>query len=150
MKSAHPGTYLYLNSYTALFTKKLKKPAAIFLLIIYAATAFGVVVQFHFCDQVFTNISISGVCGKHGCSGNAIMAKDCCMTKSICLQINSQRVEQQPFVLTQKFQQTDLVASPDPFIITRVASAYIPLFFINRCRRNCPTPIYLIDRVFRI
>jgi hypothetical protein len=128
----------------------MKKIVAIFFLAAYAATAFGVVARFHFCGQVLTNISISGLKAKNECNCHSYMPKDCCKDKTICFQITSRRIAQQPFILAPKFHQADLVASPELQLVPRAANFYKPTLIFRRYQRTVPQTIYLLDRVFRI
>ena len=80
---AFTGIYLYAGICTILEfnLRKVKKLVAIFFLIVYTATAFGVVVNVHHCDQVLSKISISDLNGKCTCDGHSFMTKDCCKNK---------------------------------------------------------------------
>ena len=67
----------------------MKKLAAIFFLTIYTATAFGVVIKFHYCDRNLTPVIISDLNGNCTCNSKSFIPKDCCTDKTICLQVNS-------------------------------------------------------------
>jgi hypothetical protein len=130
----------------------VKKLVAIFFLTIYTATAFGVVVKFHYCDQILTKVSISDPGGKSECDSHSYMPQDCCRDKMICLQINSQRISEQPFILSPRFQNdyADLIPSPSPILITPATPVLNSTLFFHRHQRTLPQTIYLLNRVFRI
>jgi len=127
----------------------MKRIVAIFFLAIYTATAFGVVVQFHYCDRVLTNISLIGLKERNECNSHSFMQKDCCKDRTICFQITSRRIAQQPFILAPRFHMADLVPSPE-LIFIPPATVSNKTLIIRSCLRTIPQTIYLLNRVFRI
>lgn len=128
----------------------MKKLVSIFFLIIYTATAFGVIVNFHYCDHVLTRISISNLNGKCACNGRSFMTKDCCKDKILCLKVSSLRESPQPVVITPKYYQLDFATSTDPALVILVTNSPKSIISINWHDPNLPKTIYLLNRVFRI
>jgi hypothetical protein len=128
----------------------MKKLAAIFFLTIYTATAFGVVIKFHYCDHNLTQVIISDLNGNCTCNSKSFIPKDCCTDKTICLQVNSQRITQPPVVLAPKFQQVEWVPATNAVFTTPTVNGFRPTTSFNSHQRAFPKTIYLLDRVFRI
>jgi len=128
----------------------VKKLVAIFFLTIYTATAFGVVFKFHRCDRVLAGLAMSDKNDRHECDGNSLMPKDCCRDKTICLEVGSRILAQQPFIPEPVFQQTDLFPATNPNHITLISDSYIPTLPFKSPPQILSRRIYLLDRVFRI
>lgn len=143
--------YLYTNFiFNTVNKKKVKRLIAIFFFIIYIATAFGVVVRFHFCDRVLTHISLSGFSKNCDCSNHSLMPMDCCKDNIICLKVNSRTITQQPFILKPVFHQAEIIQLSSPERILLISDTNIPTLFFNNSQRILPKRIYLLDKVFRI
>jgi len=145
-----PFTFISAFKSKTVNTKKVKKLIAIFFLVIYTSTAFGVVVRFHFCDKALNHASLSGSFGKCDCDSNSYIPMDCCKDKSICLKVNSRITTQLPFTLITVFHQSDLFPIFSPNHIIGILSAYLPTFSHKLPPQIPPKRIYLLDRVLRI
>jgi hypothetical protein len=128
----------------------VKRLIAIFFFTIYTATAFGVVVKFHFCDRTLTQITLSSLSGNCDRNSHSLIPMDCCKDKTICLKVNSSVITQQPFTLKLTFHQADLVLLSNPIHIFLITNTYISALPFNGPQRIPPKRIYLLDRVFRI
>ena len=128
----------------------MKRLIAIFFFAIYSATAFGIVVKFHFCDRALTHISFSRLNDKCDCNRHSLMSMDCCKDKSICLKVNSKIITQQPLTLAPVFHQFDLIPFSNPIHTILISGDYTPTPPFNRSQRILPKRIYLLDKVFRI
>jgi len=128
----------------------VKKFAAIFFFIIYAATAFGVVVNFHYCDRALNHVSITPLNNKCDRNSNSLMPVGCCRDKSICLKVDSRILTQQPFIPKPVFHQTDLFPVSNPVQIFLISDNYISTLHYKQPPQILPKRIYLFDRVFRI
>ena len=128
----------------------MKKQLAIFFLVVYTSTVFGIAFNFHYCRGHLEKVSLLNISDQVGCScipGN--MPKDCCKNFLIVLKVDSHKIAQSsstavliPFPVEPFFSNND-------YIFT-FRSAYAPHFESNNARQSSPECIYLLNRVFRI
>ena len=91
------GKYLYINLIAELIVKKL---IAIFLLIAYTATAFGVAINHHYCNGQLANVSVVSFGGGSDCSCNTeAMPKGCCKDKLLYQKTDSHRTIQESYTI---------------------------------------------------
>jgi len=126
----------------------MKKIFAIFLLLIYTGSAFGIGVDYHYCDGQLTHIAILNF-GDHRsckCSGSD-MPIDCCKDKMLFMKGDDHN------------PSLSFVALPGSFVIDvpvhntlllpkefRVISD-LTFYFV---RQKSPQPLFLLNSVFRI
>ena len=129
---------------------KVKKIVAILFVTIYAATAFGVIVNFHYCNRVITHMSRCGLATKNECDSHSFMAKDCCKDKTICFQLDTRNTTRQTFILTPIVQTSDLIPSAEILFKLPANITFKSVLSFRSCQRAVPQTIYLLNRVFRI
>lgn len=129
----------------------MKKIIAIFFLIIYAGTALGVAINFHYCGGYLAHISILNLGDHVGCPCNQKdMPKDCCKDKLICFQTDNHKFAPQPVVLDPVSFTIDLPPITGQYIPALLPDGYHPDHSFYFLQRSSPQPIYLLLRVFRI
>lgn len=129
----------------------MKRLITIFFLIIYAGTALGVVINFHYCGGYLAHIAILNLGGQVGCSCNPKdMPKDCCKDKLVCITTDKHNTAQQAVILNAASFSVDLppvIGSSNPALLADSYNADHSFYYLKRWR---PQPIYLLIRVFRI
>jgi hypothetical protein len=129
----------------------MKKIIAIFLFIIYASSVFGIAINFHYCGNQLTKISVLNFGGHRSCDCNSQgIPMNCCRDK-LCYHIGDNHNSTQPFTLTSEIsfpielpqfernQFTYSLADNNKYIIYDYGD-----------RRSNTQPIFILDSVFRI
>jgi hypothetical protein len=129
----------------------VKKFGAIFLLFIYTGTALGATINFHFCKDHLSHVTVLNVGGKTGCSCNPdAMPKGCCEDKLISAKADNHNSVQAVYSLNK------VSFTPELLPVNNLSDLVIYTITINTnnfqnfVRRSCPDPIFLLNRVFRI
>ena len=131
---------------------QVKRLTAILFLLIYATTAFGITIDFHYCQGKMVKSSLLNISEKPGCcckdEGSRSMPEDCCNDDvKVCKTDNHKTA--------QSFVSLDLI---EHTIVTHFLDYLLPLNSLNqqisqanlaKPERN-PEPVYLLCRVFRI
>jgi hypothetical protein len=127
----------------------VKKITTILLLVIYALSAVGISLNFHYCHEQLAKVSFQNFGGQKGCACNPKdIPKDCCKDE-LTYQKSDNHRSVQP---AQTFELISFVFNP----LSSADYSAISLnkgklnFVLNNQRRSCPEPIYLLNRVFRI
>lgn len=129
---------------------KVKKSLAIFLVLLYASTALGTIIDFHYCKGNLARISILNYGGISGCCCYPKnMPEDCCKDQIQFEKADTHETVQQVALLYFSSISAELPAG-DNYHITPFQSGYTARLKNNSTLRSCPQPIYLLDRVFRI
>ena len=128
----------------------MKKLIVIFLLIVYTATALGVLINYHYCNDHLAHISFLNYGGKTGCACNPKgMPKDCCKDELRYEKADNHKTVQQISILDLTLFSIEPPAINN-YYLTPAQDGYGSDFSIERVGRSCPEPIYLLNRVFRI
>ena len=136
------GNFMFFKAY-------MKKALAILLLIIYSSTAFGTVVNFHYCGKSLEKISLLNFGNRNTCpcdTGNTPM--DCCKNVIHYFKTGKHTSTQTELIPNITFS----LAEPPSFIVIEMAvkngncNRATPYYF----RRCSPQPIYLLNSIFRI
>ena len=128
----------------------MKKIITILLLLIYAASAVGISIKFHYCHEQLAKVSFQNFGGYKSCRCNPQdVPKDCCKDELKYQKSESHRT-------VQPLQIVELVSCPaeppvfaDYIMIPRIDKDNSSFVF-HEVRRSRPEPIYLLIRVFRI
>ena len=127
----------------------MKKILAIFLLIIYASTAFGTVVSFHYCGKSLIEMSFPEFGAVKSCicdPENGPM--DCCTNKLLFQKadnhksVNSLLIPDMSFFHFTRLPLININLSVDAYNHNEIIRDSFP--------PHLPGPIYLLDRVIRI
>lgn len=130
---------------------KVKKLIAIFLLTAYTATAFGVAINYHYCNGQLSRVSIVNFGGERGCSCDPdTMSKNCCKDKLLYLKADSHKTVQESYTTNTISFSLDLPPVGDLYSLVLQGGSYDSDNFYKYVKRTCPRPIYLLIRVFRI
>jgi hypothetical protein len=79
----------------------MKKLIAIFLLIFYTATTFGLTLNFHYCGGHLNNVSLLNFADKGLCSCDpGTMPKGCCQDKVVNQKTDKHKTDQQTCTIT--------------------------------------------------
>lgn len=128
----------------------MKQLIAILLLTIYAGSAAGVTVNYHYCCGHLANISILNFEENKGCACNPEdMPKDCCKDELKYQKGDDHRFIQTAQVSTFEFQQALAPASGNGYIFLPLNEHAVPFKIVNP-PRSYPQPIFLLCNVFRI
>lgn len=132
-------------------SNKVKKVAAIILLIVYTSTALGVGVSIHYCQGYRSHISFLSFGGKSPCACSSdAMPKDCCKDELLSNKVDNHKVVQASYTV-------DTISfTPDFPPVNDLHHNQIS----QECGHNSdnfsprdwrsPNPIFLLNRVFRI
>ena len=124
---------------------------AIFLLTVYTGTTFGISVNFHYCGNYLSQISILNFSGNSGCSCNPeSMPKDCCKDKTLCSKADKHNTLQESYTFSPISTVSDL---PPVHTLNNWGlwdAGNDADNFYPYVRRSSPQPIYLLIMVFRI
>ena len=128
---------------------QVKKLVTIFSLLIYANIAFGITIDYHYCNKSLAGVSLLNFGGHSGCDCDSKgVCKGCCKDKVRSLKADNHQA-------THSFT----IANFSSFYIepnAEKSQSAGPVFYnnstciIGSLKRCCPVPIYLLDNVFRI
>ena len=130
----------------------MKRLTAILFLLIYATAAFGITIDFHYCQGKMVKSSLLNISEKPGCcckqdvSGS--MAKDCCNDEIKVSKTDSHKTAQ-----STKAPDLPEHEALTHFLTYLILPGQVRLPFAHtifpKPERN-PEPVYLLCRVFRI
>ena len=127
---------------------KVKKLIAIFLLTVYTATAFGVPVNYHYCNGHLALVSFLNFGGKSGCSCNKdAMPKGCCKDEMHYKKADSHKTVQESYTINTVSFTPDLPPVSNLHDRVLQGGSYDSDLIIDRARRSCSEPIYLLNQL---
>ncbi|HET9431664.1 MAG TPA: hypothetical protein VFO70_10840 [Chitinophagaceae bacterium] len=128
----------------------MKKSIAIFLVLLYASTALGTVIDFHYCKGNLARISILNYGGISGCCCYPKnMPEDCCKDQIQFEKADTHETVQQVALL----YYLSIPAKPhvgNNYHITPFQNGYTSRLMNESVSRTCSELIYLLDGVLRI
>ena len=129
----------------------MKRFIAILFLVIYATTALGITIDFHYCQGKLVESSILNITGAPTCCCQDMakpMADDCCNDEIKIFKADNHKTVSG--IVAMSSIQYALIP-PVPHLLITHTSLQTQPFVISYCsvKRN-PDPIYLLCRVFRI
>ena len=130
----------------------MKRLTTILFLLIYATTAFGITIDFHYCQGKMVKFSLLNISEKPGCcckdKSSRSMPADCCNDDvKVCKSDNHKTV--------QTVTSLDLIAHkalayfPAYLLLAGRVSRQIAYTTVSTPERD-PEPVYLLCRAFRI
>lgn len=128
----------------------MKKLIVILLLIIYAGSALGITINYHYCCGTLVNVSVLNVEGKAGCSCDSRkMSKDCCKDTILTQKVDKHKPGHSASIL----HYTPLAVAL-PISVSQQVTLFMDGYSSDNISefvpRSCSEPIYLLNRVFRI
>lgn len=129
----------------------MKKTVALFLLVLYTATTFGVTLKFHYCGDKLDQVSIFNSSDKVACScGPGAMPKGCCKDKTVRSQID----HHDKFVESASVNEFSIISHLPFFIDFSNLRSWKPIksehYAGYQVKRLALFPIYLSIRSLRI
>ena len=130
----------------------MKRLTAILFFLIYATTAFGITIDFHYCQGKMVKSSLLNISEKPGCcckqDVSSSMAKDCCNDEITVAKADNHKTAQSTTVpdLPEHETLTHFLTSP---ILPGRVSLPIAQTIFPKPERD-PEPVYLLCRVFLI
>src|SRR4030095_8579156 len=129
----------------------MKKVGTIVLLLVYASTAFGTVLSFHYCRGRLADISILTFAGKKSCCCNPdSMPKDCCKDELVFKKADNYNILQKYYIINTASFTPDLPPSAVISGITVQTDLYSVPDLFTVLQRSSKELIYLLNRVLRI
>ena len=126
----------------------MKKILAIFLLLVYAASAFGIAVNYHYCNGHLTNVTVVNL-GNHNCNCNPDGSSEgCCKDKMIYLKGDNHKSSQISFIPSQTNFAGDVPAYTSLFSYKEFFSE--PTLLYHFVKPEYPQPIFILNSVFKI
>ncbi len=128
----------------------MKKIFAIFLLLIYTASASGIAVNYHYCDGQLTHVALLNFGGHGGCKCNSSdMPQGCCKDKMLFLKGSDHKSSPVSFVALPGNFTIDVPATDNTLLLHKEFCIISDLTF-DFVRQKSPQPIFLLNSVFRI
>ncbi|HRH47437.1 MAG TPA: hypothetical protein PLP23_01725 [Panacibacter sp.] len=129
----------------------MKSILTIFLVLIYSASAFGIVVDDQYCDGHLTNATILSVEGYGSCCNNAAeMPNRYYKRKVSCMKCDVHQASTFSFIALPGSYTVDIPLLPTPSLIHSVIF-YSALFPRNSVKQQYEKPpLFLLHQVFRI
>lgn len=121
------------------------------LLLVYTTTAFGVAINFHYCDNQLTKISVLNFGGHGGCDcGSGGMPMNCCKDK-LCYHIGDNHNSTRPVVLTNAESfSIDIPRPADNLFTYALAKGSNHIIQHYDALRSYTQHLFLLNSVFRI
>lgn len=129
----------------------MKKIFAIFLLLIYTGSGFGIPVDFHYCKGQLTGVALVNFGAHSGCGCNdSKKPMNCCKDKIFCNKADKHNTNQTDAIIKISYVQLDLIQIGylKNKIVKRNSNTQL-----KDCvpfQRSCLQPIYLLIQNFRI
>jgi hypothetical protein len=129
----------------------VKKLIAIFLLTVYTVTAFGVAINYHYCNNHLTQVTFLTFGGKSGCPCHQdAVSKGCCKDVMLYKIADNHKTSQEAYTINTISFTSCLPPVNDLHNQALQGGNYISDIFSDNVRRSCLRPIYILIRVFRI
>ena len=129
----------------------MKKLIAIFLLTVYTVTAFGVAINYHYCNNHLTQVTFLTFGGKSGCACHQNAAsKGCCKDVTVYKKAGNHKTSQESYTINTISFTPCLPPVNELHNRAIPGINYISDIFSDNVRRCCLQPIYILIRVFRI
>lgn len=127
----------------------MKKIFAIFLLLIYTGSAFGIAVDYHFCNGQLTDVSLLHFSDHTGCKCNpSDMPKGCCKDKMVFLKGNDHKSSSIVYPTSTPGFTIDVPLSDNTLLSKEFFVAPNPSF--EYVKQKFSPPLFLLNSVFRI
>ncbi len=132
------------------FYSEMKKILAIFLLFVYTGSAFGIAVNYHYCDGHLTHVSILNFGEKNGCKCNpSEMPPSCCKDKMLYLKGSEHKSSPTSFCILPGSFAIDIQVADNTLILHK-EFFITPDLMLDFVKQKFSPPLFLLNRVFRI
>ena len=127
----------------------MKKILAIFLLLIYTSSAFGIAVDYHYCDGQLTHVSLLNFSDHNSCKCNSSdMPQGCCKDKMLYLKGNDHKTSSTIYSTSISGFVIDLPLTNSTLLSKELFVA--PDLTFDYVKQKFSQPLFLLNGVFRI
>lgn len=127
----------------------MKKIFAIFLLLIYTGSTFGIAVDYHYCDGQLTHISLLNFSDHNNCNCNSSdMPQGCCKDKMVFLKGNDHKSSSIVYSISTSVVAIDVLLTNNTLVSKELFVT--PNLMFDYVKQKFSPPLFLMNSVFRI
>lgn len=128
----------------------MKKTIAILLLFIYTVSAFGIAVNYHYCDGYLSGVKVLNFGGKGDCKCDATgIPKDCCKDKLLYIKGDDHKSSQGSYISTLATYLIDIPVYETIYSFQKASYQHLPINFCLVSHKSL-RHLFLLNNAFRI